>query len=169
MDFTIHTLKWVKGELFEAAIILGFGFATIIAALLIWKIGTTSGSKALFWPFFVVGVIYVSIGAGMKFSNQKRMTELPKSYHQDKIKFISTEKARVEGFQYGYLISKIVATLFFVATLLIFWSTKNSTWQGIGIGLAYFALAGLAVDYFSQERADSYYSVIVQYKIKALG
>ena len=76
--------------------------------------------------------------------------------------FIQTEKARVEGFQFTYVITKIVATVLFAATLLIFWITKSPTWQGIGIGLTLFAFAGLVVDYFSQERADIYYSTILE-------
>jgi hypothetical protein len=34
--------------------------------------------------------------------------------------------------------------------------------MGVGIALSYFALAGLVVDYFSQERADIYYNAIIK-------
>lgn len=34
--------------------------------------------------------------------------------------------------------------------------------MGIGIALTYFALAGLVIDYFSQERADIYYKAILE-------
>ncbi|MNY54849.1 hypothetical protein D3C86_1907700 [compost metagenome] len=98
----------------------------------------------------------------MRISNPKRMTLYQHEYKVKQKAFIQAEKKRVEDFQYGYTISKVVASLFFPATLLIFWLTRNPTWQGIGIGLAYFALAGLVVDYFSQERADIYYKAIQQ-------
>lgn len=161
MEFIQHTIHWIKGELFEAKLILAFGLLTIITGFLFWKIGTTPNSRALLIPLLVVGAIYSSIGGGMLYSNPKRMVELPQSYQQDKAAFIKSEKKRVDDFQYGYKISKIVATVFFLLTLLIFWTTKNPTWMGIGIALTYFALAGLVVDYFSQERADAYYKTIL--------
>lgn len=162
MNFYSHTSAWIKGELFEAALILSFGIATMLTAYLFWKVGTTPSSKALLLPLVITGIIYATIGGGMVVSNNKRTKEFEQTFQQDNKAFIQSEKVRVEGFQYGYVISKIVATLFFAATLLIFWTTKNSTWQGIGIGLTLFGLAGLVVDYFSQERANIYYKTILE-------
>lgn len=162
MELIQHTTNWIKGELFEAKLIVAFGVLTIIAGFLFWKIGTTPNAKALFIPLIVVGAIYSSIGGGMLYSNPKRMIELPQNYQQNKMEFAKSEKKRVDDFQYGYKVSKIVATIFFALTLIIFWTTKNPTWTGIGIALTYFALAGLVVDYFSQERADIYYKEILE-------
>lgn len=162
MNLIDYTINWIKGELFEAKLIVAFGVLTIIAGFLFWKIGTTAHAKALFIPLIVVGAIYSAIGGGMLYSNPKRMIELPQSYQQNKAEFAKSEKNRVDDFQYGYKISKIVATVFFALTLIIFWTTKNSTWMGIGIALSYFAIAGLVVDYFSQERADIYYNEILK-------
>lgn len=161
MEFIQHTINWVKDELFEAWLIVAFGVFTILVGFLFWKIGATPNAKALLWPLAISGFIYLGIGSGMLFSNYKRLEELPRSYQLDHSAFIRAEKQRVEAFQYGYKISKMVASLFFAITLLIFWSTKNATWMGIGIGLAYFAIAGLVVDYFSQERADIYDKAIL--------
>jgi hypothetical protein len=162
MNLIYYTINWIKGELFEAKLIVAFGVLTIIAGFLFWKIGTTAHAKALFIPLIVVGAIYSAIGGGMLYSNPKRMIELPQSYQQNKAEFAKSEKNRVDDFQYGYKISKIVATVLFALTLIIFWTTKNSTWMGIGIALSYFAIAGLVVDYFSQERADINYNEIVK-------
>lgn len=162
MEFIQNTINWIKAEIFEAWLILAFGLFTITTGLLFWKIGTTPGSKALLWPLIFSGVIYAGIASGMLFSNQKRMVEFPQNYQQSKKEFVTAEKKRIEDFQYGYKVSKIVATLFFTMTLIIFWTTKNPTWQGIGIGLSYFALTGLIIDYFSQERADIYYSFVLK-------
>ncbi|MDF7820623.1 hypothetical protein P1X15_23565 [Runella sp. MFBS21] len=161
MELIQHTTNWIKGELFEAKLIVSFGILTAVVGFLFWKLGNTPNSHALLWPLLVCGVIYIGVGGGMLVSNPKRMVELPKSYQQDQKAFIVSEKKRVDDFQYGYKVSKIVATIFFAATLLIFWTTKNPTWMGIGIGLSYFAIAGLAIDYFSQERADTYYNAIL--------
>ncbi|MFT3979269.1 MAG: hypothetical protein QM687_02280 [Ferruginibacter sp.] len=163
MELILHTTQWIKGELFEAKIILAFGLFTIVAGLLCWKIGTTPNAKALLVPLIVVGCIYTVMGGAMLFSNQKRSVELSLSYETNKAAFVQSEKKRVERFQYQYVVSKITATICFALTLLLFWFSKSPTWQGIGIGLSYFSLAALVVDYFSKERASIYYQEILAY------
>lgn len=160
MNFYHYTTNWLKGELFEALLILLFGAATVIAGLLFGKLGTTPGAKALFWPLISACIIYFAIGLSMRISNTNRLSTYAASFERDKTAFIAGEKKRVEDFQYGYTISKIVASICFPLALIAFWFTKNTTLQGIGIGIAYFALAGLIVDYFSSERANLYYQSI---------
>ncbi|MBS1509882.1 MAG: hypothetical protein JST86_03525 [Bacteroidetes bacterium] len=162
MNFFSNTLAWIEGELFEASLILSFGIITLVSGFLFWKTGTTLNSKALFWPFIIIGLVYAAIGSTMLVSNKKRIAAYPQSYEKNNSAFIQAEKKRVEDFQYGYTISKIVASICFSLTLLIFWYAKDPAWQGIGIGLSYFALAGLVVDYFSQERAAIYYKAILE-------
>lgn len=162
MNFFDHTIAWIKGELFEASLILSFGLLTILGGYLFWKTGATPNAKALLFPLVVTGLVYASIGGAMLYSNQKRLPVYKQSYGNDKTSFVLAEKKRVEGFQYGYTISKIVASVCFPLTLLIFWWTKNPTWMGWGIGLTLFAFSGLVVDYFSQERAGIYYREIAK-------
>lgn len=162
MNFISHTTAWIKGEIFEASLILGFGLLTILAGFLCWKTGMTPNAKALLFPLVVTGLVYASIGGAMLYSNQKRLPVYEQSYGKDKTGFVEAEKKRVEGFQYGYTISKIVASVCFPLTLLIFWWTKNPTSMAWGIGLALFAFAGLIVDYFSQERASIYCGEIMK-------
>lgn len=128
MNFYNHTSAWIKGELFEAALILSFGILTILVSYLFWRFGTTPTAKALLLPFIITGIVYAALGGGMLVSNSKRSKEFEQAFQQNHKAFIQLEKARVESFQYGYVISKIVATLFFAATLLIFWTTKNPSW-----------------------------------------
>ncbi|MAX71178.1 MAG: hypothetical protein CMC76_08770 [Flavobacteriaceae bacterium] len=163
MNFYQHTNNWIKGELFESKLIIAFGILTVIIGVLIWKMGNTPNSKALLLPLVITGGIYSAIGGNMLYSNQKRIVEMQQNFQENQTEFVQAEKKRVEDFQYQYKISKVVATVFFIATILIFWFTKNPTWQGIGIGLSLFGLAGLLVDYFSEERASIYYQKILEF------
>lgn len=163
MDFFAHTTNWIKGELFESKLILAFGITSAMLGFLFWKIGTTPNAKAMLLPLVIVGGIYSAIGSNMLISNQKRLHGMKQSYEQNESNFIQREKKRVESFQYQYVISKAVATIFFIATVLIFWFTKSPVWQGAGIGLSLFGLAGLIVDHFSQERALIYYQKLIDY------
>lgn len=162
MEIIQHTLGWIKGELFESKMIIAFGSITIVLGLLFSRIGTTPHAKALFLPLLFVGIVYFAIGSNMLLSNTKRLQEAPVLFAQNKQAFAQQEKQRVDNFQYQYKISKAIATVFFIVTLLIFWSTKNQNWQGIGIGLSLFGLAGLLIDYFSEERAGIYYQELLK-------
>lgn len=61
MNLIDYTTNWIKGELFEAKLIVAFGILTLIAGFLFWKTGTTPNAKALFIPFIMVGAIYSAI------------------------------------------------------------------------------------------------------------
>lgn len=163
MDFFTHTTAWVKGEILEALLITAFGLVTLAGGFLFWKLGSVPAAKALLLPLIVTGLIYSAIGISMYISNQKRLTEYEQNYKLDSLSFIKAEKQRVENFQYMYVISKVVATVFFAVTLLLFWFTKNPGLHALGIGLTLFALTGLVVDYFSQERAEIYYQAILKF------
>ena len=163
MDFFTHTTAWIKGEILEALLITAFGLVTLAGGFLFWKLGSVPAAKALLLPLIVTGLIYSAIGISMYISNQKRLTEYEQNYKLDSLSFIKAEKQRVENFQYMYVISKVVATVFFGVTLLLFWFTKNPGLHALGIGLTLFALTGLVVDYFSQERAEIYYQAILKF------
>ena len=163
MDFFTHTTAWIKGEILEALLITAFGLVTIAGGFLFWKLGSVPAAKALLLPLIVTGLIYSAIGISMYISNQKRLTEYEQNYKLDSLSFIKAEKQRVENFQYMYVISKVVATVFFAVTLLLFWFTKNPGLHALGIGLTLFAFTGLVVDYFSQERAEIYYQAILKF------
>ncbi len=161
-NFYSHTETWLKGELLEGALVLGFGLATMLAGILFWRLGTMPSAKALLWPLVVGGAIYASVGLSLRLTNQKRLAQYEQMYQQDEEAFVRAEQARVASFQYQYVVSKAVASVCFALTLLIFWLTPSPLWQGIGIGLGYFGLVGLVVDYFSQNRAQIYYEAILQ-------
>ncbi|MDY6206529.1 MAG: hypothetical protein SPI30_07300 [Prevotella sp.] len=150
--FFSHTEAWIRGEMLEGIMVCAFGLLTILAGLLFWRLGTMPSAKALLWPLVICGVIYASIGLSLRLSNGKRLAESEQVYLQDKEAFVHAEQKRVEAFQYQYVISKIVASVCFVLTMLIFWLSINPRWQGIGIGLSYFGLAGLVVELLLAEQ-----------------
>lgn len=162
MNFFNSTSAWIKGEILEGILIFAFGATTILSGWLFWKFGTTPNAKALIIPLIIAGFVYAALGGSMYVSNQNRLPIFRQSFTQNKSEFIQTEKKRVEDFQYMYTISKVVAAVFFLLTLLIFWFSKSSSLQGWGIGLTLFAISGLVVDYFSQERAEIYYKAILE-------
>jgi hypothetical protein len=161
MEFIQHTTNWVKGETFEGTIIGSFGLLTIICSLLFWKFGETPNAKAVIIPLAIVGIFFLAITIGGIVSNNKRLPQYTEAFKKDKIEFVKSEKKRVEDFQYLYKMTIIIASVGFAIAICFFLFTNNHTLKAIGLALIILGLAGLSIDYFSKERADTYYKAIM--------
>ena len=157
MNFLDYSNAWIKGELFEAAIIVFASIAILASALLFWKYGTTPAAKSLVLPLLAVGLISSASGIGMLWSNNQRLVEFESHYSQDAAGFIEAEKQRVEKFLPWYSQIKIAITVIFAIAMLIFLVTNNVILHGVGIGIILFGFSVLMIDHFSQARAETYY------------
>jgi hypothetical protein len=160
MDFLQQTINWVKGEIFEAIIIGSFGLLTIICSLLLWKFGETPNSKAVIIPLAIVGIFFLAIAIWGIASNNKRLPQYTEAFNKDKTEFVKSEKKRVEDFQYLYKMTIIIASVGFAIAICFFLFTNNHILKAIGLALIILGLTGLIIDYFSKERADTYYKAI---------
>ena len=164
MNILFHTLNWYKGEIFEASVILGFGLLLIVLAVIFWQVGSSPYSQAMVIPLVVAGAIFtLSSGYGL-WKNQRLVAQLEQKLPEDEEHFVKAEKKRVEGFQYLYDFTKYLATGFFAIAMLIFFFTENRHWQAAAIAMVILGLSGLVIDYFSKERADVYYQIIMNYE-----
>ncbi|MEW4924419.1 hypothetical protein [Algibacter sp. 2305UL17-15] len=163
MKFIDYTNQWIKGELFEARLIVAFAFIIIVIALLFYYLGSTPSAKALVFPLLLVGILFLGIGGGMLYSNPKRSTEYAQLFGQNETEFIKTEKERVEKFSSWYPITRwIMAGLGVLGIgIFIFWETPIG--RAIGIALILTMLATYVVDHFSEERANMYYQHIINH------
>jgi lipoprotein signal peptidase len=93
-------------------------------------------------------------------SNNKRLIEFNEAFQKDWKAFLVSEKKRVEDFQYLYKTTIIIAAFSFALAICFFLFTDNHILKAIGLALIVFGLTGLIIDYFSKERADTYYEVI---------
>ena len=163
MEFMDYTNQWIKGELFEAKLILSFAIFIIAIACMFYFWGTTPGAKAMLFPLLFVGILFSAIGGGMLYSNPKRAKEFPKMALQNEQGFIQSEKERVEQFMNWYPITRWImagAGLFGIG-IFMFWETPIG--RAIGIGLIITMLATFVVDHFSEERASIYYQHILNH------
>lgn len=156
------TTAWLAGELFEARLVMTYGLASLGAGLALWWLGPTPAAKALGLPLLLAGLVYLGVGVSMQVTNRQRQPVFAQQFQQDARQFIAAEKQRVEGFPALYRSSKIVATVCFLFALGAFWLSRSVSLHGWGLGLALFAVVGLAVDYFSEERAATYYQALTQ-------
>ena len=162
MNFIQHTIEWYKGEVFEALLSFGFGIFIIILGIIFGRFGSTEGAQAMVIPLVVIGIIIGGSGAYNAYSNQKKIEELRNNSPSYTTEFIQSEKERVERFQYLYTFTKFLATGLFASALLIFFFVSNKNGLAIAITMIIMGLSGLVIDFFSKERADIYYEIILK-------
>lgn len=167
MAFIHHTAEWIKGEIFEATLFGAFGLAVCLGALLFWKFGETPNSKAVVIPFVIVGLFFAATAVGNIASNKNRLENYEQAFRNDQKSFVLSEKKRVEEFQYLYKMTIGIAAVSFALAIGSFLFTRHSTLQAIGLALVLFGLTGLIIDFFSKERANTYYKSIQAEIIKS--
>ena len=160
MDFLSHSIAWCKGEIFEGRMILLFGILSIIFSLLFWKIGTTPAAKAMIFPILGIGLLFSGAGISMQYSNQQRIQTFTAAYQSDAAGFVQAEKERTETFMTWYpLIRYVVAGMVLLSVgMFLFWSAPLA--RASAITLLLLGSSILIIDFFSEERAEIYYSHI---------
>ena len=73
----------------------------------------------------------------------------------------------MESFESLYRFTKYLALSLFALAIIIFFFVENRNWQAIAIALITLGLSGLVIDYFSEERANHYYDIILDYGEKS--
>ena len=162
MDLLQHTSNWYKGEIFEATIVGIFGICLIAVSIVFWKFGKTPNAQAMVIPLVIVGLLLALTGVFMVASNSKTLNSITISNIENQQEFAQTEKQRVEDFQSLYTYTKIGSAIFFAIAIILFFVTDNRHWQAIAIALIITGVSGLAIDYFSKERADVYYHELLK-------
>jgi hypothetical protein len=143
-------------------LIAAAGAALVALGVAFWRLGTTPLAKTMLVPLVVLGLLFASIGLSGYFANRRRIPEFEHAYREDATAFVRAEKARVEGFQYMYKITNILAPTCFALAVGLFWLTLNPRARAVGIALVLFGLFGLVIDGFSKERADLYYARVTE-------
>ncbi len=161
MNFFQHTETWVRGEIFEATLGAACGVVFILIAIAFWKYGSGIHAKAVIAPVAVVGLILAVGTMPGLYTYSNSLEKYKAAYQQDAAQFIADEKLRVEKFDTLYTMTKVFATVFSIAAILIFWFSASAALKGVGIGLILISISGLVFDYFSEGRAKAYYQQIV--------
>lgn len=162
MELVRYSIAWVRGEILEMTVVAIAGITFAALGILFWRLGVTPLARAMLVPLVVVGVLFASIGVSGYVSNQRRIPAFEQAFRDDATAFARAEKERVEGFQYMYTITNVLAPICFAVAVLLFWLTLNPHARAVGIALVLFGLSGLVIDGFSKERADLYYARVTE-------
>ncbi|UXX77791.1 hypothetical protein N7E81_10455 [Reichenbachiella carrageenanivorans] len=153
--------EWAKAEVFSTRFFIIFAILFLAASVGFWQLGKTELAKAYIIPMLVAGLLLMTIGLGLFFTNKSRITQFEKAYHQDAAAFADSEITRAEGTLKEYtVVFKVVPTIIVVAALLIIF-INTPTWRAIGITTIAMMIIILLVDGTAHARIEAYYKQLI--------
>nr|WP_298320395.1 hypothetical protein [uncultured Aquimarina sp.] len=157
MDILKTAIDWAKSELFSTPFFMLFGLVFMVASLGFWQLGKTDMARAYIIPTLVAGVLLLTIGLGLFFTNRSRITQFETAYNKDASEFIESEITRTEATlkEYKTIVFKVIPIIIILAALsIIFMNTP--TWRAISITTIAMLIVILLVDGTAYARINAY-------------
>ena len=130
----------------------------MVTSLGFWQLGKTDMAKAYIIPTLVAGVLLLTIGIGLFFTNKSRITQFETAYNSDASAFVASEITRSEATlkEYNTIVFKAIPIIIIVAALLLIF-INTPIWRAISITTIAMLIVILLVDGTAYARMDNYY------------
>lgn len=157
MDILKSATDWAKAELFSTPFFILFGVVFITASIGFWQLGKTDMAKAYIIPTMVAGILLMTIGLGLFFTNKSRVTQFQSAYKDDPSAFISSELKRAESTikEYNTIVFKIIPFIIAICALLIVFIDRP-VWRASLITIIAMMVVILLIDGTAFARIDNY-------------
>ncbi len=168
MDILKIATEWAKAEVFSTRFFIFFAILFLIASIGFWQLGKTEIARAYIIPTLVAGVLLMTIGLGLFFTNKSRITEFETAYNSDASAFVESEIMRAERTlkEYKTVVFKAIPIIIIVAALLIIF-INTPTWLAISITTIAMMIVILFVDGTAHARIESYHKELKLVDLKS--
>ncbi|HAS42235.1 MAG TPA: hypothetical protein DCS93_17290 [Microscillaceae bacterium] len=162
MDILKASVEWAKDEVFSSTFFILFGVMFVSASIGFWQLGKTDVAKAFLLPTLVAGVLLLTLGLGLFFTNQSRTKSFPTTYNNDASAFVKAEIGRTEKIMTDYqnIVFKVIPWIIVIAALLIVFIDKP-IWRAVGITTIAMMVVILLIDTQANARIEAYYKQLV--------
>ncbi len=157
MDILKTATDWAKSELFSTPFFMLFGLVFIAASIGFWQLGKTDIARAYIIPTLVAGVLLLTIGFGLFFTNKSRIRQFEEAYNNDVSAFVASELNRAEKTlqEYQTIVFKAIPAIIIAAALLLIF-TNTPTWRAISITTMAMMIVILLIDGTAHARINVY-------------
>ncbi|MBT8266141.1 MAG: hypothetical protein KJP20_06330 [Bacteroidia bacterium] len=156
--------EWAKAEVFSTRFFIFFAISFLVASIGFWQLGKTDLAKAYIIPTLVAGLLLMTIGVGLFYTNKSRITQFENAFNTDAASFYQSEVERSESTLKEYtVVFKVIPILIIVAALLILF-INTPTWRAISITTIAMLIVILLVDGTAHSRIEAYHK-----ELKLLG
>ncbi|MGB0390488.1 MAG: hypothetical protein ACPGD5_02890 [Salibacteraceae bacterium] len=158
MDILKAATDWAKDELFSTPFFILFGVVFVMASIAFWQLGKTEMARAYIIPTLVAGILLMTIGIGLYYTNVQRVKQFEIDFNEDSSSFVKSEIARAESTLKEY--QNIVFTgipIIIIACALAILFFNSPIWRASLItGIAMLVVI-LLVDGTAHSRIEAYY------------
>lgn len=166
MELLKLATEWAKAEVFSTRFFILFALLFLIASAGFWQLGKTDLAKAYVIPTLVAGLILLTIGLGLFYTNKSRVVQFEKAFNADAPAFYETEIERSESTLKEYtVVFKVIPILIIVAALLILF-INTPTWRAISITTIAMLIVILLIDGTAHARIEAYHNELKLVDIK---
>jgi hypothetical protein len=157
MEILKLATEWARAEVFSTRFFILFAILFLMASLGFWQLGKTEIARAYIIPTLVAGVLLMTIGLGLFYTNKSRITQFETAYNEDASAFVASEFERIERTlnEYKTIVFKAIPIIIVVAALLIIFIDKP-TWRASMITTIAMMIVILLVDGTAHARIEAY-------------
>lgn len=162
MDILKASTDWAKAELFSTPFFVLFGVVFVLASMGFWQLGKTDLAKAYIIPTLVAGLLLMTIGLGLFFTNKSRLAQFEIAYNTDASAFIASEIERTESTlkEYKNVVFTAIPIIIAVCALVIL-LTNSLNWRAIMITSIAMLVVILLIDGNAHARIDAYHQQLL--------
>jgi branched-subunit amino acid ABC-type transport system permease component len=157
MDILKTATEWAKAEIFSSSFFIVFGVLFVVVSIGFWQLGKTDLARAYIIPTAVAGVLLLTIGIGLVFTNLTRISSFKEDFKKDTPAFIQSEIERVDRTlkEYKTVVFTAIPFIIIVFALLLFF-LNTPTWRAISITSIATLLIILFIDGTAHARMEVY-------------
>lgn len=161
MDILKAATDWAKAEVFSTAFFIVAGVVFIATCIGLWQLGKTDLAKAYIIPTLVAGVLLMTIGVGLMFTNISRISTFEAEHNKDTSAFVQSEIDRVDRTLKEYKNVLIIVPLLIVVAALLVVFMNTPLWRAIGITTIAMLVVILFIDGMAHARIEAYKEQLV--------
>ncbi|MEL7146844.1 MAG: hypothetical protein AAFO69_10780 [Bacteroidota bacterium] len=157
MDILKIAVEWAKAEVFSARFFILAGVAFLLVTIGFWQLGKTEVAKAFIIPTLVAGLLLLTVGLGIFFTNKSRISSFETDYLKNPTAFVQSEIKRTEKSlgEFRTIVFKVIPFIIVACALLIVFVDKPM-WRAISITTIAMMVIILLVDSNANARIENY-------------
>ena len=157
MEILKLATEWAKAEVFSTRFFILFAILFLAASLGFWQLGKTEIARAYIVPTLVAGIMLMTIGLGLFYTNKSRITQFEEAYNKDSVAFVESEFVRIDKAlnEYRTIVFKAIPFIIIVAALLIVF-VDRPIWRASAITAIAMLVVILLIDGTAKDRIENY-------------
>lgn len=149
--------NYFNAEKFESLFFILIGIIAIITGIYFWVSIKEPFYKGIAIPLFLIALIQLTVGIAVYLRSPKDIIKVEHFLRSEPSKIQSDEIPRMEVVMKNFVVYRYVEIALIIIGLMLFFTLPDSYfWKGLGFGLSIQAGIMLLLDFFAENRGQSY-------------